>query len=92
MQGDTDQVFYGEGTGGSRSATMGGSAFAKATDKVIEKATAIAALALKVDAADVKFADGVFSSAKTNQTMTIKEVAAAAVAPAKNPAGMEPGT
>ena len=27
VQGDTDQVFYGEGTGGSRSATMGGSAF-----------------------------------------------------------------
>ena len=47
VQGDTDQVFYGEGTGGSRSATMGGSAFAKATDKVIEKATAIAAHALQ---------------------------------------------
>src|SRR5664280_781301 len=26
VQGDTDQVFYGEGTGGSRSATMAGSA------------------------------------------------------------------
>ena len=64
VQGDTDQVFYGEGTGGSRSATMGGSAFCEATDKVIEKATAIAAHALKVDAADVKFADGVFSSAE----------------------------
>ena len=91
VQGDTDQVFYGEGTGGSRSATMGGSAFAKAADKVIEKATAIAALALKVDVADVKFADGVFSSPKTNQTMTIKEVAAAAVAPAKIPPTMDPG-
>ena len=30
VQGDTDQVFYGEGTGGSRSATMGGSAFDRA--------------------------------------------------------------
>jgi len=26
LQGDTDQVFFGEGTGGSRSATLGGSA------------------------------------------------------------------
>jgi aerobic carbon-monoxide dehydrogenase large subunit len=91
VQGDTDLVFYGEGTGGSRSATMGGSAFAKATDKVIEKATAIAAHALQVDAADVKFADGVFSSSKTNRTITIKEVAADAQAPAKIPASMEPG-
>ena len=91
VQGDTDQVFYGEGTGGSRSATMGGSAFLRATDKVIEKATQIAAFALKVDPADVKFADGVFSSPKTNRTMTIKEVAADAFVPGKIPQAMEPG-
>jgi carbon-monoxide dehydrogenase large subunit len=91
VQGDTDQVSYGEGTGGSRSATMGGSAFQSATEKVVTKAAAIAAHALKVDPADVKFADGVFSSAKTNQTMTIKEIAADAMLPAKIPAGMEPG-
>ncbi len=54
VQGDTDQVFYGEGTGGSRSATMGGSAFARASDKIIEKATIIAAHALKLDPADIK--------------------------------------
>jgi len=91
VQGDTDQVFYGEGTGGSRSATMGGSAFARATDKVVEKATAIVAHALKVDVSDVKFAGGVFSSTKTNRTMTMKEVAADAQVPAKIPATMEPG-
>jgi carbon-monoxide dehydrogenase large subunit len=91
VQGDTDQVSYGEGTGGSRSATMGGSAFAKATDKVIEKATAIAAHALQVDPADVKFSDGVFSSSKTNRTLSIKEVAADAQMPAKIPPDMEPG-
>jgi aerobic carbon-monoxide dehydrogenase large subunit len=91
VQGDTDQVFYGEGTGGSRSATMGGSAFARASDKVIEKASAIAAHALQVDPADIKFADGVFSSTKTNRTMTMKEIAADAHVPAKLPAGMEAG-
>ncbi|MBV9557502.1 MAG: xanthine dehydrogenase family protein molybdopterin-binding subunit, partial [Pseudolabrys sp.] len=31
VSGDTDKVFYGEGTGGSRSSTMGGSASLKAT-------------------------------------------------------------
>jgi carbon-monoxide dehydrogenase large subunit len=91
VQGDTDQVWYGEGTGGSRSATMGGAAFARASDKIVDKAILIAAHALKVDAADVKFADGVFSSAKTNRTMTMKEIAADAMVPAKIPPGMEPG-
>ena len=91
VQGDTDEVFYGEGTGGSRTSTMSSAAFTMATDKVVEKAKAIAAHAFKVDAADVNFADGVFSSPKTNRTMTIKEVAIDAANPAKIPAAMEPG-
>ena len=91
VQGDTDDVFFGEGTGGSRSATMAGSAFLLATDKVIAKARLIAAHALKAPADDVKFADGVFSSPKTNRTMTIQEVAADAANPAKIPKDMEPG-
>jgi carbon-monoxide dehydrogenase large subunit len=91
VQGDTDEVFYGEGTGGSRTSTMSSAAFTMATDRVIEKAKSIAAHALKVDATDVNFADGVFSSPKTNQTMTIKEVAIDASNPAKIPAAMEPG-
>ena len=91
VQGDTDEVFYGEGTGGSRTSTMSSAAFTMATDKVIEKAKAIAAHALKVDAADVNFADGVFSSPKTNQTMTIKEVAIDAQIRPRLPAAMEPG-
>jgi carbon-monoxide dehydrogenase large subunit len=91
VQGDTEEVFYGEGTGGSRSATMAGSAFLMATEKVVEKAKAIVAHALKIDAADVNFADGVFSSSKSNRTMTIREVAVDANSPAKLPATMEPG-
>ena len=91
VQGDTDQVWYGEGTGGSRSATMGGAAFLRASDKIIEKATAIVAFALKLEPGDIAFADGVFSSSKSNRTMTMKEVAADAQVPAKIPAGMEPG-
>ena len=39
----------------------------------------------------MNFADGVFSSPKTNRTMTIKEVAIDAANPAKIPAAMEPG-
>jgi carbon-monoxide dehydrogenase large subunit len=91
LQGDTDQVFFGEGTGGSRSATLGGSAVDAAAAKVIEKARAIAGFALKADAAAVSFAGGVFSSPATNQTLTLKEVAQLAANPARLPLGMEPG-
>jgi aerobic carbon-monoxide dehydrogenase large subunit len=91
LQGDTDQVFFGEGTGGSRSATIGGSAFLMASEKILAKARAIAAHLLKVPLDDLKFADGIFSSPKTNQTVTISEVAKAAALPAKLPKGMEPG-
>jgi carbon-monoxide dehydrogenase large subunit len=91
IQGDTDKVFFGEGTGGSRSATMSGSAFNMAGEKVIEKAKQIAAHNLKVEVNDVKFEEGIFSSAKTNQTITIKEVAENAINPAKLPKDMECG-
>jgi len=91
IQGDTDQVFFAEGTGGSRSATFSGSAFTLAAEKIETKAKAIVANMLKIDAADIKFADGVFSSAKTNRTMTIKEVAKASIDPKNLPQGMEVG-
>jgi carbon-monoxide dehydrogenase large subunit len=91
LQGDTDQVFFGEGTGGSRSATIGGSAFLLATEKIVSKATTLAAHLLKVPADDIKFADGIFASPKTNETLTISEVAKAAALPARLPKGMEPG-
>ena len=91
VQGDTDQVFFGEGTGGSRSATTGGSAFHVAAEKVTAKAKAIAAHVLKVDIAEINVADGIFSSAKTNRTLTIKDVAKEAANPASLPKAMEPG-
>jgi carbon-monoxide dehydrogenase large subunit len=91
IQGDTDKVFFGEGTGGSRSATMSGSAFHQAGEKVIAKAKAIAAHSLKVDIADINFNEGIFSSTKTNQTTTMKDVAQDAFNPAKLPKDMEAG-
>ncbi len=54
VQGDTDQVFFGEGTGSSRSATMASSAFHMAGEKIVAKARAIAAHLLKVDESDLQ--------------------------------------
>jgi len=91
VQGDTDKVFFGQGTGGSRSATLAGSAFHGAIEKIIEKATRLAAHLLDVPAADIKFADGIFASPKTNRTLTMPDVARAAANPDKLPEGMEGG-
>ena len=91
IQGDTDQVFFGEGTGGSRSATLAGSAFHLASEKIVAKARAIAAHILKVEEPDLKFDEGVFSTNKTNRTLSVKEIAAASLDHANLPAGMEPG-
>jgi aerobic carbon-monoxide dehydrogenase large subunit len=89
VQGDTDKVFFGQGTGGSRSATLAGSAFHGAIEKVITKAKALAAHLLGVDVNDVAFDEGIFSSPKTNRTLTMQEVARAAADPSKLPVGME---
>jgi aerobic carbon-monoxide dehydrogenase large subunit len=91
VQGDTDQVFVGEGTGGSRSATIGGSAVDIAAERITSKARHIAAHILKLDADEINFADGVFSSPKTNRTLTIKEVAKEAMEPASLPKGTDVG-
>ncbi len=91
VQGDTDAVFFGEGTGGSRTATIAGSAFHMAAEKILSKARQIAAHILKCDVSEINFADGVFSSSKSNRTLTMQEVAREATNPARLPAGMEPG-
>ncbi|MCC6778689.1 MAG: xanthine dehydrogenase family protein molybdopterin-binding subunit [Hyphomicrobiales bacterium] len=91
VQGDTDQVFIGEGTGGSRSATLGGSAVDMAAQRIVEKGRVIAAHLLGLEVADINFSDGVFSSPKSNRTLTIKEVARDAIDPTKLPKGMDVG-
>ena len=90
-QGDTDIVPFGQGTGGSRSATLGGSALLMASDRIIEKATEIAAHLLEAAVDDIEFDEGVFAIAGTDRQVTITEVAKAAANPGRLPAGMEPG-
>jgi carbon-monoxide dehydrogenase large subunit len=91
IQGDTDKVAIGEGTGGSRSATLGGSAVLLATEKIVDKAKRIAAHLLEASEADIELADGVFRIAGTDRTLPLADVAAAAWEPRNLPADMEPG-
>ena len=91
IHGDTEQVPFGMGTYGSRSAAVGGSAIVKAADKIIEKGKKIAAHALEASEDDIEFGDGNFTVAGTDKTMSIAEVAFAAYVPHNYPEGVEPG-
>jgi carbon-monoxide dehydrogenase large subunit len=75
VQGDTDKVAIGEGTGGSRSAALGGSAVHLATERIVTKAKTVAASVLGADADEINFEDGLFSAPRSNRRLTIGEVA-----------------
>ena len=53
VDGDTDRVRTGGGTGGSRSLQLGGSAVRGATQAMVAKATQLAARVLEADEADI---------------------------------------
>ena len=91
VQGDTEKVAIGEGTGGSRTATLGGSAVHLATEKIVGKAKTIAAHLLEAAEADIDFEDGVFAIAGTDRKVPLADIAAAAWDPQSLPDGMEPG-
>src|SRR5258708_39917428 len=63
IHGDTGIVQYGIGTFGSRATAVGGTAVLIAIQKLIEKATKIAAHMMQVDVTKVTFQEGVFSVA-----------------------------
>jgi len=73
--GDSDRVKRGAGSHGSRSARMGGTAAVMGADKVIAKAKETAAEMLEAAIDDITFADGSFTIAGTDRTVTLFEVA-----------------
>jgi carbon-monoxide dehydrogenase large subunit len=91
VQGDTDKVAIGEGTGGSRSAALGGSAVHLATERIVTKATAIAAAILGAVPEEIRFDDGFFSTPHSNRTLTIGEIASQSLNPENLPEGMDLG-
>jgi carbon-monoxide dehydrogenase large subunit len=78
IQGDTDIVPIGGGTHSDRSMRMAGVVMGKASEAVIRKATRIAGHVLEADAADVAFADGLFTVEGTDRSIGLFEVARAA--------------
>ncbi len=91
MQGDTDQLPQGRGSGGSGALPIGASAVSIAADKVIEKARRIAAELLEAAVADVTFERGRFRITGTDRFVGLSDVARAANDPARLPPGETPG-
>jgi carbon-monoxide dehydrogenase large subunit len=91
IQGDTDAVAFGMGTGGSRSTTMSGGAIVMVADKVIAKGKRLSAHLLEASETDIEFKDGRFAIAGTDRALGIHDVARAAFQLDKLPPGMEPG-
>jgi carbon-monoxide dehydrogenase large subunit len=91
VYGDTDQVFHGRGTFGSRTMSTGGAALVGAAKKIIDKGKRIAAHLLEASAGDIEFADGRFKVAGTDRGIDITEVAKASYVAQRMPKDLELG-
>ncbi|HEX2151470.1 MAG TPA: xanthine dehydrogenase family protein molybdopterin-binding subunit, partial [Stellaceae bacterium] len=76
VQGDSDRLIAGGGTGGSKSMIVSGNAIVRAGEKVLENGRQIAAHVLEAAAADIEFRAGRFVIAGTDRAIGIMELAA----------------
>ncbi|HZE46019.1 MAG TPA: xanthine dehydrogenase family protein molybdopterin-binding subunit, partial [Xanthobacteraceae bacterium] len=75
LQGDSDELLVGGGTGGSKSIMHSGTAIVEASAKVIEQGKQIASHVLEASASDIEFAHGRFVIAGTDRAVGIMELA-----------------
>ena len=88
IQGDSDLLIAGGGTGGSKSIMASGAAIVEASDKVIDKGKQIAGVALEASAADIEFKLGRFEIMGTDRGIGIMELAGRLRAGMKLPEGV----
>jgi aerobic carbon-monoxide dehydrogenase large subunit len=72
VQGDTDRLEQGSGTGGSRSMAWGGAACLQVADDVIARGLQLARESL---GDEVDYADGLFRARGSNATLSLEELA-----------------
>jgi carbon-monoxide dehydrogenase large subunit len=75
LQSDSDELAFGAGTGGSRSAMMGGGALAEASEVVIRKGKELAGEVLETAAGDLEFRGGRFVVSGTDRSISLEELA-----------------
>lgn len=76
LQGDSDELIVGGGTGGSRSVIAEAGAIYETAAAVIEKGREVAGHVLEAAVEDVEFANGAFRIAGTDRSIGIMELAA----------------
>ncbi len=91
VYGDTDQVFHGRGTIGSRSAALVSNALHFAAEKIITQGKLIAGHLLEAAPADIDFRDGQFEISGTDRAIDIAAVAAASFDHDRRPHDLEAG-
>src|SRR5262249_3313269 len=91
LEGDTDQIPFGNGTWGARSASIAGTAIYRACDKVRDKALRLAAHALECAESDVDYENGVFKVRGTDRSLRFADVADMAYHGAALPPDCAPG-
>ncbi|MEM6904486.1 MAG: molybdopterin cofactor-binding domain-containing protein, partial [Pseudomonadota bacterium] len=75
IQGDTDRIAMGGGTGGSRSVTMQGTAINGASDALIQKMKPLAEEELEVSGADLVWEGGTWQVAGTDRRVSLMALA-----------------
>ncbi len=88
LQGDSDELLAGGGTGGSRSMYASGTAILEGAEAVIEKGKQVAGFVLEASAGDIEFGDGNFTIAGTDRSIGIMELAEKLRAGLKLPEGV----
>jgi len=93
IEGDTARVQFGNGTWGSRSTSVGGTAVYVAGEQVIAKARRIAAHVLEAAEDQLDYENALFTVPNTNRKLSFAEVAGIAYGGAQLPKreGFEPG-
>ena len=92
VHGDTEEVQFGMGTYGSRSAAVGGSAIAKSVEKIIAKGVKIAAHLMEASEGDLEFEEGEFRvRGAPGKSTAWGDVALQAYLAHNLPEGLEPG-
>ncbi len=89
--GDTATAHYGRDTYGSRATALGGTAILMSLDKIIAKATTLAAHLLKVSRKKVQYEPGRFFVPGTDKSISWNELAMEAYVAKNIPRNFEPG-
>jgi aerobic carbon-monoxide dehydrogenase large subunit len=75
VQGDSDRLVMGGGSGGSKSIMHSGTAIVEAAAKVIEQGKALAAHVLEASTSDIAFENGRFVIVGTDRAISIMDLA-----------------